>query len=118
MKDLTNEVNEHLQSLIDSVDELIVMKDGQSRWLAADRKARVLFQILDVDYRGKTDVELAVEVPAMRRSYPRWPIIMLGLERQASRFALRITLSHPMARRSMPKWRSRRTSMIKASSVQ
>ncbi len=48
-----------LRAIIDSIPEIICVKDGQGRWLLANTFDQNLFGLRDVDYRGKTDIELA-----------------------------------------------------------
>lgn len=66
MNDSENDKNGDLEVLFDSVDELLVMKNGQGEWLVANRVARTAFQLSGTYYRGKTDTELAALVPAIR----------------------------------------------------
>ncbi|MFB2923637.1 PAS domain S-box protein [Aerosakkonema funiforme] len=48
-----------LNSLLNAVFELCIVKDGEGRWLIANESALKLFGLEGLDYRGKTDVELA-----------------------------------------------------------
>lgn len=51
---------DYFDALLDaSPDIIICLKDGQGRWLEANREDLRLFNLLEVDYRGKTDAELA-----------------------------------------------------------
>jgi PAS domain S-box-containing protein len=53
------EINARLNILINSTPDIICFKDGQNRWLEANTADLELFQLTGVDYRGKTDAELA-----------------------------------------------------------
>jgi len=48
-----------LRTLIDAMPDIVCFKDGSGRWLEANRFDLDLFQLEGVDYRGKTDSELA-----------------------------------------------------------
>ena len=51
------------QALLDAIQEFIVMKDGEGRWLIVNRVVLQAYQIEGVDYVGKTDRELAAFSP-------------------------------------------------------
>lgn len=53
------ESEEQLRTLINATPDIICFKDGQGRWLQANEADLKLFSLTDVDYRGKTDRELA-----------------------------------------------------------
>jgi|GEM_PF-981738 len=53
------EQEELLRTLINSTPDIICFKDGQGRWLEANDADLKLFQLDNVDYRGKKDSELA-----------------------------------------------------------
>ncbi len=53
------EREEQLRTLINSTPDIICFKDGKGRWLEANDAVLKLFSLKDVDYRGKTDLELA-----------------------------------------------------------
>ncbi|MFH0736738.1 MAG: PAS domain S-box protein [bacterium] len=70
--DLINRVNERnkaeetlkqheelLHTLIDSMPDIVCFKDGNGRWLEANKFDLDLFELAKVDYRGKKDSELA-----------------------------------------------------------
>ncbi|MCK5537552.1 MAG: PAS domain S-box protein, partial [Bacteroidales bacterium] len=48
-----------LRTLINSVPDIICFKDGEGRWLIANDADLKLFNMVDVDYQGKKDSELA-----------------------------------------------------------
>ena len=50
---------ELLRAIINSTPDIICFKDGQGRWLEANDADLKLFQLDNVDYRGKKDSELA-----------------------------------------------------------
>lgn len=52
-------IEKRLNALIQSTPDIICFKDGQGRWLLANNADLQLFQLENVDYVGKTDVELA-----------------------------------------------------------
>ncbi len=53
------ESEERLRTLIDATPDCIFFKDAEGRWLVANRAALALFELEGIDYRGKTDRELA-----------------------------------------------------------
>ncbi len=50
---------EILETLINSTPDIICFKDGCGRWLKANEADLKLFELENVDYQGKTDMELA-----------------------------------------------------------
>lgn len=50
---------ERLRTLVEASPDPIFMKDGGGRWLEVNRAGLELFQLENVDYRGKTEEELA-----------------------------------------------------------
>lgn len=54
-----NETNRRLRNLIDATRDIICFKDGDGRWLEANTADLELFELTDIDYRGRTDRELA-----------------------------------------------------------
>lgn len=53
------ESNEWLMALINASPDIICFKDVEGRWLQANEADLRLFQLTGVDYKGKTDAELA-----------------------------------------------------------
>ncbi len=51
--------NQQLQTLLDAAPDLICMKDGEGRWLEANKVALEIFSIQDIEFKGKTNIELA-----------------------------------------------------------
>ncbi len=56
-----------LRVIIDSIPEIICVKDGQGRWMLANAFDLRLFNLQHVNYRGKTDAELAEYTSPMYR---------------------------------------------------
>lgn len=54
---------ERLRTLVEASPDPIFMKDGNGRWLEVNRAGLELFQLENVDYRGKTEDELAKYSP-------------------------------------------------------
>ncbi|MDP4172220.1 MAG: PAS domain S-box protein, partial [Bacillota bacterium] len=50
---------ERLSTLINSMVDFVNFKDGEGRWIESNNFGLKLFQLENVDYRGKTDAELA-----------------------------------------------------------
>ncbi len=48
-----------LETLINSIPDIVCYKDGKGRWLLANKADLELFSLTGVDYVGKTDAELA-----------------------------------------------------------
>ncbi len=57
-----------LRTLIDAMPDIICFKDGQGRWIEANHFELELFELIGVDYRGKTDAELAAYTPFYREA--------------------------------------------------
>jgi diguanylate cyclase (GGDEF)-like protein/PAS domain S-box-containing protein len=55
-----------MRALLNASPDLICLKDGEGRWLAANKSGLALFQ-LDKNYIHKTDVELAAIAPEQYR---------------------------------------------------
>ncbi len=53
------ENEERLETLINSTPDIVCFKDGEGRWLEANKADLELFALENVDYSGKTDAELA-----------------------------------------------------------
>jgi len=53
------EEKKRLLTLINASPDIICFKDGKGRWLLANRADLELFHLTGVDYRGKTDLDLA-----------------------------------------------------------
>lgn len=48
-----------LDTVVNTIPDIICLKDGEGRWLLANDYDLELFQLQGVDYKGKTDAELA-----------------------------------------------------------
>jgi two-component system cell cycle sensor histidine kinase/response regulator CckA len=57
-----------LRTLIDAMPDSVCFKDGEGRWVEANRFYLELFELTEVDYRGKTDAELAVHTEFYREA--------------------------------------------------
>lgn len=55
----SQEDQQRLSTLINSMVDFVNFKDGEGRWIEANEFGLQLFQLEDVDYRGKKDSELA-----------------------------------------------------------
>lgn len=55
----TKEAEQRLSTLINSMVDFVNFKDGEGRWIEANDFGLKLFQLENVDYRGKKDSELA-----------------------------------------------------------
>ena len=65
-----SENEQRLLTLINSTPDIICFKDGAGRWLEANAADLDLFSLTGVDYRGKTDAELAdFTAPFYRQSF-------------------------------------------------
>ncbi len=62
------ESEEQLRTLINATPDIICFKDGEGRWLQANDADLELFALTGVDYRGKTDSELADFTAPMYRN--------------------------------------------------
>lgn len=58
-----------LRIIIDSIPDIICVKNGEGKWLLANTFDLRLFGIEDFDYRGKTDSELAKYTPFYAQSF-------------------------------------------------
>ncbi len=63
LEDSLRQKEENLRALINATPDIICFKDGQGRWLEANEADLKLFQLENVDYRGKKDSELAKYSP-------------------------------------------------------
>lgn len=67
-QDITR-ANDRFDALIEAIPDAISFKDGAGRWLIANEPAKRLFQLHDLPWQGKTDMELADLHPAFRAIY-------------------------------------------------
>lgn len=59
VEDSLRRSEEQLRTLINAMPEIVAFKDGEGRWLQVNDADLKLFSLEGVDYRGKTDAELA-----------------------------------------------------------
>ncbi len=59
-------LNEQLTALIEAIPDAVFLKDGEGRWLITNEPARQMFQLHDLAWQGKTEMELADMHPAFR----------------------------------------------------
>jgi PAS domain S-box-containing protein len=57
--DRLRENEEQLRTLINSLPDFVFFKDGEGRWLETNEIALSFFQLDHIEYKGKTDAELA-----------------------------------------------------------
>jgi diguanylate cyclase (GGDEF)-like protein/PAS domain S-box-containing protein len=61
--------NKRLNALIEAIPDAIFLKDGHSRWLITNEKAKQLFQLHSIPWQGKTEMELADLHPEFRTAH-------------------------------------------------
>jgi len=57
---------ENLETLVEAIPDGIFFKDGAGRWQVANSAAQQLFQTHQRPWRGRTDAEMAGDLPALR----------------------------------------------------
>ncbi len=57
------ESNDRFKILIELIPYIIILKDGNGRWLLTNKLAKKRYELYNVDWFGKTDEELAVLQP-------------------------------------------------------
>ncbi len=60
---------DQLTTLIEAIPDSIFLKDGEGRWLITNEPAKQMFQIHDLPWQGKTEMELADMQPAFRAAH-------------------------------------------------
>ncbi len=60
---------ELLRTLLDAMPDIVCFKDGEGRWLAANKADLELFQLLGVEYVGKKDSDLAPFSPFYQEAF-------------------------------------------------
>lgn len=50
---------EQLNILIEAIPDAVFLKDGEGRWLVTNEAAKQLFKLHDIEWQGKTEMELA-----------------------------------------------------------
>ena len=61
--------NEQLTALIEAIPDAVFLKDGEGRWRVINEPARQMFQVQDLPWQGKTEMELAELQPAYRAAH-------------------------------------------------
>jgi len=62
-------LNQRLNALIDALPDAVFLKDSQGRWLVTSALAKEIFQLHDLPWQGKTDMELAEMQPGSYEMY-------------------------------------------------
>lgn len=68
-QDALRESEERFRMLINALPDIICLKDGAGRWIIANEYDLNLFELSGVEYRGKTDCELAEFSPFYRDAF-------------------------------------------------
>lgn len=63
------DVYERLNSLVEAIPDSIFLKDGEGKWLITNEPAKELFKLKNIDWFGKTDLEMALERPELSLMY-------------------------------------------------
>jgi len=69
VEEALRESEERLRTLMNAMPDIVCFKDGEGRWLEANKADLQLFQLESVDYRGKKDSELAEFSPFYREAF-------------------------------------------------
>lgn len=64
-------LTQRLNALIEAIPDAIFLKDGEGRWLVANESAKQLFQLHDIPWQGKTEMELADLHPGFRAMHEK-----------------------------------------------
>jgi diguanylate cyclase (GGDEF)-like protein/PAS domain S-box-containing protein len=57
--------------LIEAIPDAIFLKDSQSRWLVTNEAAKQLFRLNEIEWQGKTEMELACMRPEFKEAHER-----------------------------------------------
>ncbi len=68
LKDLERKEQE-LSTLINNMPDFVCFKDGQGRWLQTNDYGLALYDLQDVDYKGKTDLDLREYSPHFKEAF-------------------------------------------------
>lgn len=63
------EIKDSLSIFLETLPDPVFFKDGQGRWLLANKAGRTLFQLEDNSWQGKTDQQLAEAMPELKPAY-------------------------------------------------
>ncbi len=69
IKDQLKDTTFRFFSVIDSVSDLIIIKDGEGRWKTLNNFGQTLYNIKREEYFNKTDLELAKEFPELAEGF-------------------------------------------------
>jgi PAS domain S-box-containing protein len=58
-----------LETIVNTIPDIICLKDGEGRWLLANAFDLELFQLQGVEYKGKTDAELGPHSPFYQEAF-------------------------------------------------
>ncbi len=61
--------NEQLMMLIEAIPDAVFLKDGEGRWQIINQSAKQMFQLHDLPWQGKTEMELADLQPSFRAAH-------------------------------------------------
>ena len=61
---IARETSEQLRSLINAMPDIVCFKDSQGHWKIANQAMIELLNLQDINYQGKTDIQLAAEIEA------------------------------------------------------
>ena len=94
--------NKQLNALIEAIPDAVFLKDGVGRWLITNEPAKQLFQLRNLPWQGKTEMELADLHPAFRAAHEEcrtsdelaWQSgqLLVGEESMAGEDGRRVTL--------------------------
>ncbi|MGV3466515.1 MAG: PAS domain S-box protein [Heyndrickxia sp.] len=66
--DLIRQEERKLSTLINSMVDYVIFKDGEGRWIQANQFCLKLFQLEHIHYKGKTNIELAEFSPSYKKT--------------------------------------------------
>lgn len=66
--DFIKQEERKLSTLINSMVDYVIFKDGEGRWIQANQFSLKLFQLEHVQYKGKTDIDLTNLYPFYRKT--------------------------------------------------
>ena len=67
-------LTEQLYTLIEAIPDIIILKDGEGRLLIANKIAKQLFNLNDIAWQGKTNLELVALCPSMRTAHEKFVV--------------------------------------------
>jgi len=69
--DKLQESDRLFRTLIEAIPDAIFLKDSQSRWLVTNEAAKQLFRLNEIQWQGKTEMELAHMRPEFKEAHER-----------------------------------------------